>query len=518
MNSQAFHLASRIPRQLCLVALLSALSVMGCATNGEEVIERPDYEPIREAIPLPREPASHFGIEDFVGEPLVDAPLAPYDKPENPFLDAAGSARVHNDSYNTGSYRRSGVLGPNVEVLSTHIDEVGSIGVCATLVFDKRGFVFGSCIVNANEVRLVMLDPETMDLLAVQSLGPRPFLATSAAGGYFSFDSEQRIIIGTARQQIERWAIEEVDGQPQFVQDGVRDLTDYLGDADILPGDTVVDWQGRVWFMTNTGIVGYLSFDDDTIVTVDMAEELHNSMAVDETGVYFATFEALYKVQVDEAGEIDVAWRKPYEKGSDSSGGLTVATGTTPTIFGSRNDLITICDNADEQIHMLVWDTTTGDEVCKIPLFQPGNSATENSATAYVNDLVIANSAGFAGPFTPARDMSTGMERWTVREDRSGCDLVWRNEDMEADSSQLAINTGVLYGYGTDRSIEDEDVFNLYAIDWDTGEEIFRAYVGNGVPFDTITGQPHVHPDGGRIFLSGSNGIAQIYDVDESSP
>ena len=83
---------------------------------------------------------------------------------------------------------------------------------------------------------------------------------------------------------------------------------------------------------------------------------------------------------------------------------------------------------------------------------------------------------------------------------------------MEADSSQLSINSGVLYGYGTDRSIEDEDVFYLYAIDWHTGDEIYRTYVGNGKPFDTITGQPHVHPEG-RIFLSGFNGLIQLRDV-----
>ena len=513
MKSPTFHLASRVPSNLCLVALLAASFATACGSSdgGGSGTERPDYEPIREAIPLPREPASAFGLEDFVGEAIVDNPLEPYIIPENPFLDNTGSARIHNDGFNTGSYARSGLRGPDVEVLTTYIEE-DMLGVCATLVFDSRGFVYGGCIMFGTELRLVMLDPETMDLLAVQSLGPRPAIPSSAAGGYMSLDNEQRIVIGNAQQRIERWRIDEVDGRPQFVLDAGRDLSEFFDDPEILLGDTVVDWQGRVWFMTNTGVVGYVRFEDDTLVSTDMAEELHNSMAVDETGVYFATFEALYKVQVDDAGEIEEAWRVPYEKGSDSSGGLTVATGTTPTIFGDRNDLITICDNADEQIHMLVHDTTTGAEVCKIPLFQPDNSATENSATAYFNDLVIANSAGFE-TFSPARNMSTGMERWTVREDRSGCDLVWRNEEMEADSSQLAVNSGVLYGYGTDRSVENEDVFYLYAIEWDTGDEIFRAYAGNGFPFDTVTGQPHVHPEG-RIFLSGSTGIIQLHDVE----
>jgi hypothetical protein len=68
-----------------------------------------------------------------VGELVVDNPLDPYVIPENPFLDNTGSARIHNDGFNTGSYARSGLHGPNVEVLSTYAGDAGSLGVCPTL-------------------------------------------------------------------------------------------------------------------------------------------------------------------------------------------------------------------------------------------------------------------------------------------------------------------------------------------------------------------------------------------------
>jgi len=499
------HLNPVLVPSILLVALLG----VGCSSS-DTADPRPQYEPLREAIPLPREPASTFGLEEFVGEPMVDDPLVPYVVPENPFLDNTGSARIHNDGYNSGTYNRPGLHGRNVEVSTTWIEE-GSIGVSATLAFDVDGFVFGSAIVSGIEVRLFMLDPDTMDILAEQTLGSRPFEPSSAAGGYFSFDNEQRIVIGAGEQRIERWRIDVVDNRPRFVLDAERDLTNFLDDPEILLQDTVVDWEGRVWFMTDTGIVGYVRFEDDTLVTTDIGEPLQNSMAVDETGVYLVTFEALYKMVANEAGDVEAAWRTPYEAGSDSDGGLTIGSGTTPTLLGTDDDLVSICDNADGQIHLLVQDRTTGAEVCKVPLFREGASATENSVTAYFDDIVVANSAGFSGPFSPANEMETGMERWQVRADRSGCDLIWSKEDMEADSSQLSIDSGVLYGYGTDRSIETEDVFYVYAIDWRTGDEIFRAYSGNGKPFDTITGQPHVHPDG-RIFLSAFNGIVQLRD------
>ena len=494
------------------VFLLVSLLSVGCSSSGTgDEGQRPQYEPIREAIPLPREPASAFGLEEFVGEPMVDNPLEPYVVPENPFLDNTGSARIHNDGYNSGTYNRPGLQGPNVEVLTTWIVE-NEIGVSATLAFDPQGFVFGSAIVSGTEVRLIMLDPNTMAILAEQSLGSRPLIVGSAAGGYFSFDQEQRIVIGNGEQRIERWRVDVVDNRPRFVLDAGRDLTDFFGDPAILLQDTVIDWEGRVWFMTDTGVVGYIRFEDDTVVTTDLGEPLQNSMAVDETGVYLVTFEALYKMAVNEAGEVEVAWRAPYEAGSDAGGGLTIGSGTTPTLLGTEDDLVSICDNADGRINLLVHDRTTGAEVCKVPLFGPDASATENSVTAYFDDIVVANSAGFTNPFEPARDIETGMERWQVRADRSGCDIVWNNEAMEADSTQLSIDSGVLYGYGTDRSIEDEDVFYVFAIDWRTGDEIFRSYAGNGKPFDTITGQPHIHPDG-RIFMSGFDGIIQLRDA-----
>lgn len=500
-----------VPFPFFSAILWVALASMGCSSTSTGTEEqRPEYEPIREAIPLPREPASAFGLEEFVGEPVTDNPLAPYVVPENPFLDNTGSARIHNDGYNSGTYNRPGLQGSNVGVSTTWIEE-GEIGVSATLAFDAQGFVFGSAIVAANEVRLFMLDPDTMDLLAEQSLGARPFVVGSAAGGYFSFDNEGRIVIGAGEQRIERWRVDIVENRPRFVLDGQRDLTEFLGDPEILLQDTVIDWEGRVWFMTDTGIVGYVRFEDDTLATTDIFEPLQNSMAVDETGVYLVTFEALYKMVATQAGDVEVAWRTPYEAGSDSDGGLTIGSGTTPTLLGTDDDLVSICDNADGRINLLVQDRTTGAEVCKVPLFREDRSATENSVTAYFDDIVVANSAGFSGPFEPARELETGMERWQVRADRSGCDMIWNNEELEADSSQLSIDSGVLYGYGTDRSIEDEDVFYLFAIDWRTGDEIYRTHTGNGKPFDTITGQPHVHPDG-RIFLSGLNGVIQLRD------
>ena len=208
MNIKPHH---SVTRRILAASLLSVVLATGCASTGGDSSgnERPDYEPIREAIPLAREPAAAFDREEFVGEAVVEAPLEPYIKPENPHLDATGSARIHNDSFNTGTYRRSGLIGPSIEVSSTRIDP-NTIGVCPTLVFDKRGFVYGSCIVGM-EIRLVMLDPDTMNVLAEQSLGSRPLTSSSAGGGYMSFDEQGRFLIGTAAQQIERWRIEEAE-------------------------------------------------------------------------------------------------------------------------------------------------------------------------------------------------------------------------------------------------------------------------------------------------------------------
>ena len=104
------------------------------------------------------------------------------------------------------------------------------------------------------------------------------------------------------------------------------------------------------------------------------------------------------------------------------------------------------------------------------------------------------------GPFAPARSINPGIERYEVlRDDEgnvTGCENVWKNDTSFGNSAQVGTESGIIWGWGADPEVENEDLFYLTATSWQTGEEVFRTYIGDGKNFDPITGQVHIHTDG----------------------
>lgn len=468
---------------------------------------------------MPRMTSDELGIEPFVGEAVVASPLLPIDVPAHPFLDNGGDSRVHNDHYNSAAYNRSGPVGPEIDI-TTHL--LGTLsGVCAMMAILDDGYVVGSCLVaNGVEgirVMLTMFDNENLDIVAERDLGFRPFVPNSGGGAYFSLDDEKRIIIGPAINRLERYRIEIVDGSPMFEQDysvEIPGLAPAMATTDPMLQDSVLDYEGRVWFMVNDGRVGYYDHDADRIEMIDLERELENSMVVDDRGIYLVTVGAVARLSADSEGEVRVDWESDYDIGSGS--GLLAGSGSSPTLLGKRDDLFSFADNADGQVNLIVLDRDDGRTLCKVPVFREGESATENTVIGYEDDIVIVNNAGFQGAFAPARTILPGLERYRVLRDDdgnvTGCKNEWRNETSFGNSAQLAVESGVIWGWGADPEVPDQDLFYLTATSWDTGIEIFRTYIGNERPFDPITGQVHIHPDG-TLYLGAIQGVVAMRDV-----
>jgi len=523
---------------LFLVPALMAQFLVGCSetpsggggSGGSAGSGGDRFAPIHEATPMPRQTPEELGIEPFVGEPVVANPAPPKDIPPNPSLNNDGDSRIHNDHYNTGVYDRSGPMGPALDITTNLLGDL--VGICAMMTILEDGYVLGSCFIGNSEasidVTLIMFDNENLNIVAETVVGPREFIPNASGGAYFTLDKDENIIIGPPNN-LQQYHIEVTDdGVPEFVQDASLDMSPNLREGGVLQ-DSILDYEGRLWFMATTGEVGYVNLETEAVKTVDLAsdlddcpladdtEVLQNSIAVDQDAIYMVTCAALYRISADADGEVQIDWRAPYDTGTDI-GGILPGSGTSPTLLGTEDDLITICDNADSQINLLVIDRASGTEVCKQPLFRPGESATENSSIGHGDDIVVTNNGGFGGPFAPANRMFPGLERYRVTRDGdgtpTGCEQVWKNDDAIINSSQLATDSGVIWGYGADPDVEDEDLFYLGAHDWETGDEIFRTYIGDGRPFNPIAGQVHIHPDG-ALYLGSLGGVTLMRDVSE---
>ena len=216
-------------------------------------------------------------------------------------MAANGRSNLHNDAYMTDTYAGAGPLGRNMERLSTFF-----AADCASVTFDRAGRIVTICV-GLDGPRLVLLDPRTLDLLAEFPLPPRqpgaanPF-TDFAGGGYFYLDHLDRAVIPTTNRHI--WVVEQTQGPlgPGFALARDYDVSGSLSVDDKL-FSALPDWAGRIWWVSQAGVVGTIAPESGAVRTLDTNEQITNSFAVDETGgVYIVSDAALYRFDAGAGG------------------------------------------------------------------------------------------------------------------------------------------------------------------------------------------------------------------------
>ena len=138
------------------------------------------------------------------------------------------------------------------------------------------------------------------------------------------------------------------------------------------------------------------------------SEQIQNSFSVGRDGIFLLSNVALYKLRFNEKTkkiELDPKWAPTYAEGDliyDNDhkvkpGHLNDGSGTTPTLVG--DDHVVIVDNAPNHLHLMAYDQKNGALVSKVPIFEPGKGAVENSVVAYGKNLIVGNTYGYVDPF-----------------------------------------------------------------------------------------------------------------------
>lgn len=215
-------------------------------------------------------------------------------------------------------------------------------------------------------------------------------------------------------------------------------------------------------------------------------EQIQNSFAVGPDGVYIVSNLALYKLRFDPEAkrvELDPKWAPTYALGGlvyDNDrqvkpGHLNAGSGTTPTLIDDR--FVAIVDNAPSQVNLNVFRQEDGALVSKLPLFEPGKGAVENSVVAYEDSLVVANTYGYVDPFAE-NDTAGGIMRFDYDERRG--DYVPREDwpaaghiDAQTATPKLSTAHGLLYIYDRDTTEDDYHDWQLTALDFRTGWRVF---------------------------------------------
>jgi hypothetical protein len=449
-------------------------------------------------------------VEAYIGAPAVPQPIDAPTIPTHPFMAANGQSNTHNDAYMSDTYVIPGPLGQSPEVLSSYLD-----GVCVTMAFDQAGRIISGCL-NLNGAQLFLIDPTTLAPLATLELPSLVVENTTEfpSGSYFYLDHNDHVMLPTVERTVWELAIVE----DAFQQVKVHDLSTVVPEGDSI-GSVLPDFSGRLWFVTHGGIVGTL--DPQTGATASLAlegEAITNSFAVDETGVFIASDHAMYGFQAGEDGEPVIVWREEYDRGSQVKPGQTSqGTGTTPTLMGA--EFVTIADNAEPQLSVLVYrrqpDIEGARLVCQVPVFGDNEGSTENSLVATDNAIVVENNYGYRPlAVTGGRSTAPGMTRINVNPDGT-CEVAWTSEEhIPSLISKLSLATGLIYTYTKEDNPGGPDAWYFTAIDFETGETVFKQLTGIGISYNNHYSGVYLGPDG-TAYVGVIGGMVALRDTGE---
>ena len=486
-------------------------------------------------ISIPQQPFAQ-PVPEFIGTPAVPKTIQARPVPQSPYLAPNGRSALHLDAYQSDTYPTAGPLGHSPEVTSTFL-----AAICGTVTFDHEGRIIAACA-SSNRITAYLMDPVSLQTLASFDLPPTGGNGDFGGGGYFFLDNLDRAVIPTRTRDI--WRLKEVDtaAGTQLVKDHTcaDDLPGMIpADQEIL--SALPDAHGLLWFTTSggadlstePGMVGTANPDPASsghctvkLHTLPAGEAIAKSFAVDPDpsrgGVFIVSDHQLYRFDAAADGTPMVTWQEVYDRGVRvKPGQITQGSGTTPTLMGK--DFVTIADNADPRMHVLVYrraaQTNKPRLVCAEPVFQPFRSATFNSLIATNRSISVENNYGFRDPLSTFFGGTTepGITRIDLDGDRDSCETIWTNDQESVPNvvSQASLVTGLEYTYSKDPSPADAphtDPWYFTAVDFQSGKTVYKVLAGTGILYNSYYSSVYLGPDGKTAYVGVLGGLVRIHE------
>ena len=480
-----------------------------------------------------RQPLAAKNCPAYYGAAAEAQPLDSVSVPQHPYLAPEGTNGMHGNSYNTGTYDYVGPLGVDPVVKSRSLNVFG--GLVATLMFDSQGRIM--CISgNVVGFRLLLLDADSLEILAEtrlpQRASTREFFRTldfshissdTSGGAYCHLLSGDRPIIGNSDNVIQIYYIDESSGAPEWKIEAEYDIAPYLEEGAYIT-DAIPDFEGNYWFVTRPGDVGFVDPDTGEVSVMRLqGEEIQNTLAVCADGIYIVSDYAMYRFEIQN-GKPVYTWRTEYDRGVETKpGAINQGSGTTPTLLdvpcadGSVRKLCAITDNADERVNLVVYDRETGEAIVTEPLFQAGRSVSENSIIAHGRSFIIENNYSESGAGFLVSDPTSepGVTRIDMNADCTGCEVVWESSEASATVvPKLSAGNGLVYLY---TRVRNEDIpentvaWYFTAVDFNTGETVYKVFTGCGRNWNNSYGPITVGPNG-TAYVGVFNGLVSVSD------
>ncbi len=440
--------------------------------------------------------------------------------PQNPFMAENPNSNIHNDTWMTDAYHRFGPLGES-PVASSFANPPS---LCGSLAFDSRNRIVSVCPSLLVPPQARIINQRTLATIATYTLPNAPDPPGTKAyqnftgGGYFFLDDQDRLWIPTKTDHILVLA-ESADGQ-SLVKRRDFDLTGVLDESTERITSALPDFHGLIWFVSKkSGKVGTINRSSGQIQLKRLGEEVENSFAVGRGGVYVVSDKRMYRFKAGEDGAPRIVWRARYRNsGIVKPSQVDAGSGTTPTIMSGG--YVAITDNADPMdvvVYRIASKLPRGKRrmVCRVPVFGPGASATENALLTTGRALIVENNYGYQDPFGPNAGAVSepGFARVDVRADGSGCRKVWTNHDARAPSvvPKLSTKSGLVYTYTRPPDPSGSEGYYWTAIDFHTGNTVWQQYAGSGLSYNNNYAGLAIGPNR-TAYLGTTGGMISLRD------
>ena len=460
-------------------------------------------------------------------------PIAHVEIPQHPFMSSNRGNNMHCDSYISDTYTASGPLGLNPHVTS----RTQGFGGYGTIAHDRSGRLVG-VYSNGRGFQLELMNPYSLEELASYDLPPRPWYwflqgimpwEYIGAGMYFFLDDRDRAIVPTTQNTIQVVKVPDIGGEFELIRE--YDLAGHVvpmrwpnkdSVAWVLPG-----WDGTYyWYASTGGMVGTIDVATGEIHAMRLKGEIiENSFAVAEDGAFILSDRALYRFNYDGCGRIVIDWRTEYDRGPRKKPGhITRGSGTSVSLAGGRDGLVVVTDNAEPRINLLFVRRCDGAVVCSTPVFEKGKSGTDVSAACFehaddqgvgtgVYSVLVENNWG-RHTFPRSRPRP-GLTRVDVTRHNDGtysAEEIWTSNERSIGVFKLSLGNGLAYMYWRSESCPITQWY-LTAVDFATGETVFKKHAGKGLGYNNWAGALFLHPDGEIAYSTTIFGLVMIYDA-----
>lgn len=476
------------------------------------------------AIPIVSVPVPPPSLPAFQGSASPGVSLAPGKTtfaPQNPFMAPNPFSNIHNDAWMTDSYPATpGPLGKSLNPTS----EAKSPAVCGSLAFDSRSRIVSVCPSAGFPPQARIIDANTLATIASYDLpnamdppGTKTYQNFSG-GGYFFLDDKDQIWVPTKTDHI--YVVGESADGGSLVLRRDYDLTGVLDTANERITSALPDFSGLLWFVTKqNGKVGTVNTKTGAIHVRRLDEEIENSFAIGGRSAYIVSDKRMYRFKARKNGAPYVVWKHGYpNSGIVKPSQVDAGSGTTPTIM--KGGYVAITDNADP-MNVVVYRNRKrlrhGRKrvLCKVPVFEKGASATENTIIGSGNALLVENNYGYQDPFSLNSGAVTepGFARVDVDSGGKGCHRVWTNRDARAPSvvPKLSAKTGLVYTYTRPPDPSGAEGYYWTAIDFRTGKTVWNRFAGAGLLFNNNYAGIALGADGTE-YLAVIGGILALRD------